>query len=181
MSQLEEMLAYNQQFVKNQSYRPFEAPSRPTKKMTIVSCMDCRLIELLPKALNVKNGDAIMLKSAGGMVESPYSNTMKSILVSLYELGSEAIYIIGHTDCGMHGLHAHKMIDDIKKRGVVDQKFAEVLAQGVDLDQWLNGFQSVEDEVQKSVSIVKNHPLLPEGTPVIGLVIDPKTGEITPV
>ncbi|MCO7176857.1 beta-class carbonic anhydrase [Sporolactobacillus kofuensis] len=178
MSQLEEILDYNQHFVKNESYRPYEAPSRPVKKMTIVSCMDCRLIELLPKALDVKNGDAIMLKSAGGMVESPYSNTMKSILVSLYELGSEAVYIIGHTNCGMHGLHGHKMVDDIKQRGVSDQKFATVREQGVDLDQWLNGFQSVEEEVQKSVTIVKNHPLLPEGTPVIGLVIDPKTGEL---
>jgi len=143
-----------------------------------VSCMDCRLIELLPKALNVKNGDAIMLKSAGGMVESPYSNTMKSILVSLYELESEAVYIIGHTDCGMHGLHAEKMINDIKQRGVADQKFNEV---AIDLNQWLNGFQSVEDEVKKSVSIVKNHPLLPEHTPVVGLVMDPKTGKLTQV
>jgi carbonic anhydrase len=178
MSQLEEMLAYNQQFVKDESYRPYEAPNRPIKKMTIVSCMDCRLIELLPKALNLKNGDAIMLKSAGGMVESPYSNTMKSILVSLYELESEAVYIIGHTDCGMHGLHADKMINDIKKRGLDDQKFAEVT---IDLKQWLNGFQSVESEVKKSVSIVKNHPLLPEHTPVIGLVMDPKTGELKQV
>ncbi|MCQ2008760.1 MAG: carbonic anhydrase [Sporolactobacillus sp.] len=178
MSQLKEMLDFNQQFVKDEAYRPFEAPSRPIKKMTIVSCMDCRLIELLPKALNVKNGDAIMLKSAGGMVESPYSNTMKSILVSLYELESEAVYIIGHTDCGMHGLHAEKMINDIKQRGVADQKFNEV---AIDLNQWLNGFQSVEDEVKKSVSIVKNHPLLPEHTPVVGLVMDPKTGKLTQV
>ncbi|MCO7124953.1 carbonic anhydrase [Sporolactobacillus shoreicorticis] len=178
MSQLKEMLNFNQQFVKDEAYRPYEAPNRPIKKMTIVSCMDCRLIELLPKALNVKNGDAIMLKSAGGMVESPYSNTMKSILVSLYELESEAVYIIGHTDCGMHGLHAEKMINDMKQRGVADHKFAEA---AIDLKQWLNGFQSVEDEVRKSVSIVKNHPLLPDHTLVFGLVMDPKTGKLTHV
>ncbi|GAY77349.1 hypothetical protein NBRC111894_2903 [Sporolactobacillus inulinus] len=27
----------------------------------------------------------------------------------------------------------------------------------------------------------KSHPLLPQGTPVIGLVIDPKTGELKQV
>ncbi|BBN99526.1 beta-class carbonic anhydrase [Sporolactobacillus terrae] len=178
MSQLEDLLSFNQKFVAEHAYRSYEAPSRPTKKMTIVSCMDCRLIELLPKALNVKNGDAIMLKTAGGMVESPYSNTMKSILVSLYELGSEAVYIIGHTDCGMHGLKSDKMIQDIKARGIMDKQFAEV---GIDVREWLNGFQTVENEVQKSVSIVKSHPLLPEDTPVIGLVIDPKTGELKQV
>ncbi|MCL1630710.1 carbonic anhydrase [Sporolactobacillus sp. CPB3-1] len=178
MSQLEDILRYNEKFVQNGDFRPYEAPSRPIKKMTIVSCMDCRLIELLPKAMNVKNGDAIILKSAGGMVESPYSNIMKSILVSLYELGSRAVYIIGHTDCGMHGLHATKMIEDIKKTGIDEHKFASVQ---INLNQWLNGFQSVEDEVRKSVSIVSTHPLLPDNTPVIGLVIDPKTGELTPV
>ncbi|RYL93054.1 carbonic anhydrase [Sporolactobacillus sp. THM7-4] len=178
MSQLDEILAFNQQFVKNKAYVPYEAGGRPVKKMTIVTCMDCRLIELLPKALNIKNGDAIMLKCAGGMIESPYSSTMKSILVSLYELGSEAVYVIGHTNCGMHGLESAKMIQDIKNRGIDDDAFSAVREQGVDPYEWLGGFQSVDDQVQKSVSIVKNHPLLPEETPVYGLVIDPKTGEL---
>ncbi|WP_262392962.1 hypothetical protein [Sporolactobacillus inulinus] len=52
----------------------------------------------------------------------------------------------------MHGLTSDKMIQDIKDRGVTDEKFAEV---GIDVREWLNGFQTVENEVQKSVSIVK--------------------------
>ncbi|WP_100488947.1 beta-class carbonic anhydrase [Sporolactobacillus pectinivorans] len=178
MSQLEEILAFNKKFVENEAYVPFETSGHPAKKMTIVTCMDCRLIELLPRALNIKNGDAIMIKCAGGMIEDPYSSTMKSILVSLYELGSQAVYVIGHTDCGMYGLDAKNMIEDIKKYGIDDQAFAAVRNQGVSPEKWLNGFHSVDEQVKNSIAVVKNHPFFPGGTPVYGLVIDPKTGEL---
>lgn len=180
MEQLKEILKYNEKFVKERAYAPYQAGSRPVKKMTLVACMDCRLIELLPKALNIKNGDAIIIKSAGGMVERPYGSVMKSILVSLYELGSEAVYVIGHSGCGMHGLEADKMIRDMKNRGIGEETFAALENDGIDVKEWLCGFQSVEAQVRKSVSIVKNHPLLPKGTPVYGMVIDPKTGELKP-
>ena len=36
----------------------------------------------------------------------------------------------------------------------------------------------MEDSVVHSVNIIKNHPLLPENTPVHGLVIDPETGKL---
>lgn len=35
-------------------------------KLAIVSCMDTRLTELLPRALGLKNGDAKIIKVAGG-------------------------------------------------------------------------------------------------------------------
>lgn len=119
-----------------------------------------------------------MVKCAGGMIESSYGSTKKSILVSLYELGSGAVYVIGHTGCGMHGLEAGKMIRDIKERGIGEEAFSAVKGSGVDPLKWLGGFESVEDQVQSSVAIVKNHPFLPEGTPVFGLVFLPETGEL---
>lgn len=177
MSQIDEILAFNERFVDEKRYLPYQASSRPAKKMTIATCMDCRLIELLPQALNIKNGDAIMIKCAGGMIEDGYGSTMKSILVSLYELGSEAVYVIGHTDCGMHGLTADKMIEDIRQN-IGSTAFEQACRQGKDLNLWLNGFQSVDEQVAASVAIVKKHPLLPKDTPVYGLVIDPATGAL---
>lgn len=56
--------------------------------------------------------------------------------------------------------------------------FSEANAAGVDLNQWLPGFASVEENVKKSVMTVKNHPLLPKGTLVHGLAISPETGRL---
>lgn len=39
----------------------------------------------------------------------------------------------------------------------------------------------MEDSVAHSVTLVRNHPLLPEGIKVHGLVIDPHTGGLTTV
>ncbi|GAA3320163.1 hypothetical protein GCM10020331_030020 [Ectobacillus funiculus] len=49
---------------------------------------------------------------------------------------------------------------------------------GIDLDRFLHGFENVEDSVKHSVDIIRQHPLMPEGIPVHGLVIDPKTGRL---
>ena len=65
---LDEVLAYNEQFVKIKNIEEFATSKLPNKKMVILTCMDTRLIELLPHALNVKNGDVKMIKNAGALI-----------------------------------------------------------------------------------------------------------------
>jgi len=48
----------------------------------------------------------------------------------------------------------------------------------MDLEKWLHGFDSVEANVTNSVSLIRNHPLLPPETNVHGFVIDPGTGRL---
>ena len=61
MRRLDEMIEYNKNFVKNKQYEEFATSKTPDKKILIFSCMDTRLTELLPKALNIKNGDVEIL------------------------------------------------------------------------------------------------------------------------
>ena len=56
MNKLNEIMEYNKRFVENKEYEKYEATKYPDKKIVILSCMDTRLTELLPKALNLKNG-----------------------------------------------------------------------------------------------------------------------------
>ncbi|WP_424765983.1 hypothetical protein [Paenibacillus sp. sgz302251] len=44
--------------------------------------------------------------------------------------------------------------------------------------RWLTGFDNVRDSVLNSVSIIRNHPLLPTNILVHGLIINPETGEL---
>ena len=55
---ISEILQYNQRFVAEKGYKPYETSGQPDMKLAIVSCMDTRLTELLPRALGLKNGDA---------------------------------------------------------------------------------------------------------------------------
>jgi carbonic anhydrase len=57
-------MEYNEQFVENRRYEKYLTDKYPDKKMVILTCMDTRLGQLLPKALNLRNGDAKIIKNA---------------------------------------------------------------------------------------------------------------------
>ena len=67
---LDEILAYNKQFVENKGYEKYITNKYPDKKIAILSCMDTRLTALLPAALGIKNGDVKMIKNAGGVISA---------------------------------------------------------------------------------------------------------------
>jgi carbonic anhydrase len=140
--------------------------------------MDTRLTELLPKAMNLKNGDAKIIKNAGALVLQPFGNVMRSILVALYELNATEVLVIGHHDCGMTGLDPERVIAKMGNMGVDSATIRMLEHAGIDLKRWLIGFHSVRESVEQSVSIIRNHPLLPKGVPVHGMIIDPETGKL---
>ena len=92
---IEEMLAYNREFVKSGAYKRFATSTYPDKKIAILTCMDTRLVELLPAALGIKNGDVKLIKNAGGMSTGPFDSAVRSLLVGIVELGVEEVMVIG--------------------------------------------------------------------------------------
>ncbi|WP_274366139.1 beta-class carbonic anhydrase [Paenibacillus thermotolerans] len=178
MNRLETILTYNEKFVSEKGYEQFVTDKFPDKQIVVLTCMDTRLIDLLPRAMNLKNGDAKIIRNAGAIVVQPFGNIMRSILVALYELNAEEVFVVGHYDCGMTGLNADNIIRKAEKRGVAPGTIDTLRHSGIDLPRWLTGFDDVTQGVQKSVEIIRNHPLLPENTPVHGLVIDPTTGRL---
>lgn len=57
------ILKFNKQFVEERRYEQFITSKYPDRKIAIVSCMDTRLVELLPAALGFKNGDIKIIKN----------------------------------------------------------------------------------------------------------------------
>lgn len=177
----EDIRESNKKFVENGEYEKYATSKYPEKKIAIVTCMDTRLVTMLPAALGIKNGDVKMIKNAGGLVTDPYSDSMRSLLVAIYELGVEEIMIIAHTTCGVQGMQSAEMLHLMEKRGVSPEAIAAVKASGVDLDRWLTGFEETDAAVLDSVELVKNHPLLPPGIKVSGYVMDTATGALREV
>lgn len=178
MSRLDEILAFNEGFVNNKAYEPYRAEKYPRKKMVVVTCMDTRLTELLPRAMNLKNGDAKIIKTAGALIFEPFGGVMRSVLVAVTLLKAEEVYVVGHLDCGMTGLKPESVLAELKKRGVSPEKIDSLRQSGADLDHWLTGCSKVEEGVMQSVNIIRTHPLFPPGVPVHGLTIDPANGKL---
>ena len=175
---LEEIMEFNKQFVDSKEYLKYQSSKTPDKKIAIVTCMDTRLTELLPQALNIKNGDAKIIKNAGGNIVHPFGSAMRSIIVAIYSLEVEEVLIIPHYDCGVCNFDADKIINEMMKRGIEGNTLDNLRHSGIDINKWLHGFDDVTESLQKSVSIVKNHPLMPKNIPVHGLIIDPTTGKL---
>lgn len=178
MSKLSEILDFNESFVKEKKYEEFITTKFPNKKSVILTCMDTRLFEMLPKAMNLKNGDVKIVKSAGAVINHPFGGIMRSLMVAIYELNADEVYIIGHHDCGMSAIEPQKMLEKMKSRGIEQETIELMEYSGVDLEEWLRGFEDVNESVRHSVSMVRNHPLMDKNVPVHGLVIDPTTGKL---
>ena len=175
---LQELLDFNKEFVENKSYERYKTDTYPNKKMVIFTCMESRLLELLHKALDLENGDAKMVKNAGAIIRKPFDSITKSILVAVYKLKAEEVIVIGHHDCGMSNVDTDALKKSMVERGITQDRIDTLEYSGIDLDEEFHGFNTVEESVMQSVSIIRNHPLLPEEIKVHGLVIDPETGKV---
>jgi len=173
---IEEMLKYNKSFVESKGYEKFRTSKYPDKKIAIVTCMDTRLVELLPAALGIKNGDVKIIKNAGGTITNPFDSTVRSLLVAIYELGVNEIMIIGHTGCGVQGMDSTEMLHLMRERGISEEHISLMEHCGINLKEWLHGFEDTEAAVLETVDLVRNHPLIPADVTVKGYIMNSEIG-----
>ncbi len=178
---IKEILEFNKKFVENKQYEMYKTSKFPNKKIAIISCMDTRLTELLPVALGLKNGDAKIIKNAGGVVTHPFGSVMRSILIGIYELGIEEILVIGHTDCGARKTKSDEIIKKMVDRNISEKNINLVKYCGVDFESWIGGFNDLEESIKHSVDLITNHLLVPDDITVHGLIINSETGELTEI
>ena len=133
MSKLEEIISYNKSFISNKEYEQYVTSKIPKRKMVILTCMDTRLTELLPKAMNIKNGDAKIIKDAGATVMHPFGGVMRSILVAVYEFGTEDVFVIGHHGCGMSNLDTRSLINKMIDRGIKEETLSTLKNAGINI------------------------------------------------
>ena len=176
---IEEILRHNREFVEKHLYESFATSKYPDKRIAIVTCMDTRLVELLPAALGIKNGDVKIIKNAGATITNPFDSTMRAILVAIYELGVNEVMVIGHTGCGVQGMNAAEMEHLMKERGVPEEHITLMRHCGIDLDSWLHGFDDTEAAVRETVDLIYNHPLMCPGVRVAGYIMDSLTGALS--
>ena len=70
--------------------------AQPKKNIAILTCMDARFDPA--KALGLEEGDAHVIRNAGGRVTD---DAIRSLVVSHKLLGTTEWILIQHTDCGM--------------------------------------------------------------------------------
>src|ERR1700729_131191 len=93
MSVVEEVLAANELYSRTHELR--RLTPRPERKLAVLTCMDTRLSI---RTLGLKEGDAHIIRNAGGIVTD---DAIRSLIVSHYLLATEEFMVVNHTDCGL--------------------------------------------------------------------------------
>ena len=160
-------------------YEQYITDKYPDKKLAVLTCMDTRLTELLPAALGLKNGDAKIIKNAGGLVLSETDSSIRSLLVGIYELGVQEVMVVHHSTCGACHMSYGEFKPHMLERGIPEEILDQWESKGI--ATWLEGFHDTEASVRKTVDAIMNHPLVPRDVTVRGFIIDSVTGALTEV
>jgi carbonic anhydrase len=179
---IDEILAYNERFVQ-QNTLPVIGHA-PRKRMAVVTCMDCRLVQMFEQALGLERGDVLELRTAGATISEPEreggaNDLIRSLAGGIYLLGVREVAVIGHTQCGLAHANPTVLTASMQALGVDTQALIEKekLGNVNGLVSWLGAFDDVHINVSQVVNVIRNSPYLPK-IPVHGLVIDIETGKL---
>ena len=128
---------------------------RPRRRLAVVTCMDSRLDVFA--ALGLQDGEAHVLRNAGGVITD---DVIRSLAVSQRRLGTRAVMLIHHTDCGMQALTDDGFRAELQEATGVAPAFA------------IESFTDVEADVRHSVRRVRRSPFLLHTDLVRGFVYD---------
>lgn len=176
---IDQILSFNRDFVARKAYEPFVTDKYPSKKLAVLTCMDTRLTELLPQALGLRNGDAKIIRNAGGLILFEADSAIRSLLVAIYELGVEEVMVVHHSGCGACHMSYAEFKPRMLERGIPQDLLADWETWGI--AEWLEGFHDTEASVRRTVDAVRSHSLMPKDIVVRGFIIDSVTGALTEV
>lgn len=162
MSEIDQLVANNH--AHTVSFNQGHLPSRPSKRVAIVTCMDARID--VHRMLHIGEGDAHVIRNAGGVVTD---DVIRSLLVSQRLLGTQEVMVIHHTNCGMMSFS-----DDGFKRQIQSET-------GIKPPFALEAFPDLDEDVRQSMSRVRASPFVPRRDSVRGFVYDVGSGALREV
>jgi carbonic anhydrase len=139
-------------------------PLPPARQLAVLACMDARLDPA--KVLGLEEGDAHVIRNAGGVATD---DAIRSLVISQRLLGTGAIVLIHHTDCGMETFQDDAVKDQIEADTGIRPSFA------------LEAFPKAEDDVRQTAARILASPFIPDKSDIRGFVYEVETGRLREV
>jgi carbonic anhydrase len=163
MPERDTLLAANEVYA--DSFSQGHLPMPPARRVAIVTCMDARLDPA--RFLGLEPGDAHVIRNAGGLVTE---DTIRSLVISHWLLGTQEVAVIAHTDCGMLTFSN----DDLRARL---RSEADADASEVDF----RPFVDLRESVRESLRAVRESQFLPDSLELSGWIYDVRDGRLAEV
>ncbi|MCB0875578.1 MAG: carbonic anhydrase [Solirubrobacterales bacterium] len=135
----------------------------PSRRLAVVTCMDCRINPLVTAGL--QEGEAHIIRNAGAVVTA---DVRRSLALSQRALKTDEVWIVMHTDCGVLGLDDRAFLDGIEADTGIRPEWEP------------GGFESLEAGIREGMQRVREDPVLIADN-VRGFILDIESGEMTEV
>jgi carbonic anhydrase len=159
MDVIDELVANNRGFAASVPAKHLDV--RPSRRLAIVTCMDSRLDVFA--ALGLRDGEAHVLRNAGGVITD---DVIRSLAVSQRRLGTRAVMLIHHTDCGMQTLTDDGFRAELQAATGLAPAFA------------IESFTDLDADVRQSLLRVRRSPFMLHTDLVRGFVYDVDSHEL---
>lgn len=162
MSSTEQLVRNNAEYAR--AFDGGDLPMPPSRKVTVVACMDARLD--VYRLLGLRLGEAHVIRNAGGVVTE---DVIRSLLISQRLLGTEEIVLVHHTDCGMLTFSDEELKDRVAGETGIRPPFA------------FETFRDPRADVRQSIARLRASPFLPRKEAIAGFVFDVESGRLEEV
>ena len=159
----DELMEHNKDYARRFDLGYLQTP--PIKKLVILTCMDSRMD--LEQLLGLSVGDAHMIRNAGGLATD---DAIRSLILSTHLLGTRAIAVIQHTQCGL--------------MSITDEEFRWRLSTETGRDAShlrFHAFRDIDQNISEQVQRIRENPFLPKQVEVRGYAYDVTTGALREV
>jgi carbonic anhydrase len=162
MSAADDLIRNNERYAAG--FDKGDLPAPPAKRLAVLACMDARVD--VHKILGLEEGDAHVLRNAGGVVTD---DEIRSLAISQHLLGTEEIVLVHHTDCGML-----KFTDD-EFAGKLEELTGE-------WPPWSpHSIDDLEESVRESARRIADSPFIPHTEDVRCFIYEVETGRLREV
>ena len=162
VSAADDLLAANRGYA--ETFPHGHLPTEPARRLVVVCCMDSRIDVF--DALGLTLGEAHILRNAGGIVTE---DVIRSLVISQHLLGTRAIVVVHHTDCGAQKFTDAGLSATIDERTGFTPPFA------------LGAFEDLDESVRESLRKLRGSAYLIDTTDIRGFVYDVDTGRLREV
>lgn len=162
MGIIDELVANNAAFTERHGVHRRDL--HPARQLAIVACMDSR-IDIF-SALGLKEGDAHILRNAGGVVTD---DVIRSLAISQRRLGTRSVMLIHHSDCGLQRITDDGFRAELQRSTGMAPAFA------------IESFTDVDADVRQSILRVRGSRFVAYRQDVRGFVYDVDNGTLREV
>lgn len=149
------------------------------KKALFLTNVENGLEPILEKETNIQQENMMIIQSYGAHIAHPYGDIMRSIIIAIYLEGIEEIYVVESENKRDSTINILTQLD--KMKGKIQTlnylfRYSKPEFPGGTVEEWLNGKENDKDKSEKSVDVIRRHPLVPSYVKVQGLAVNNKDG-----